>query len=127
MRVSLQRLGDNPRDHDGVFVGFKEDVGCVPGTRPDATEAAIKPSNENTFERWKIYPSPPPPHWKWKPQGESVAPDSAHSNEDVRVEEFDFAKCDITGHHEWEFSLDEMGVYQVYGSEQGAFGISACF
>ena len=36
MNYSLQRLGDNPRDHDGVFQGFPTDIGGANGVRPDA-------------------------------------------------------------------------------------------
>ena len=36
MKYSLQRLGDNPMDHDGVFQGFSADIGGVSGVRPDA-------------------------------------------------------------------------------------------
>ncbi|KDQ11454.1 hypothetical protein BOTBODRAFT_455558 [Botryobasidium botryosum FD-172 SS1] len=121
MRISLQRLGDNPRDHDGVFAGFKGDAGDVPGARQDATEAALNPPGESPFEPWKIYPPPPPPHWHWKPESETAIPDAAHSNKDIRIEPFDFAKCQIPGHHPWEFVLDEYGVYQLHekGTENG--------
>ena len=118
MRVSLQRLGDNPRDHDGKFAGFKDDAGDVPGAKPDATEASIKPPEESPLSPWKIYPPPPPPHWKWKPQDQSNTSDAVHGNGDIQVEQFDFSKCHIPDHHDWVFELDEKGVYQLYDSEQ---------
>lgn len=45
MRYSLQRLGDNPRDHDGVFQGFSTDIGGVSGVRPDAWDEVLKKDN----------------------------------------------------------------------------------
>ena len=47
MKYSLQRLGDNPRDHDGVFQGFSTDIdiGGVSGVRPDAWDELLKKGN----------------------------------------------------------------------------------
>jgi len=45
MRYSLQRLGDNPRDHDGVFQGFSADIGGVSGVRPDAWDELLEKAN----------------------------------------------------------------------------------
>lgn len=42
MKYSLQRLGDNPRDHDGVFQGFSADIGGVSGVRPDAWDELLE-------------------------------------------------------------------------------------
>lgn len=53
MKYSLQRLGDNPRDHDGVFQGFSTDIGGVSGVRPDAWDEVLK--------RDKIKPLAPRP------------------------------------------------------------------
>jgi len=44
MRYSLQRLGDNPRDHDGVFQGFSANIGGVNGVRPDAWHELLEQS-----------------------------------------------------------------------------------
>ncbi|KIM28448.1 hypothetical protein M408DRAFT_141450 [Serendipita vermifera MAFF 305830] len=120
--LSLQRLGDNPRDHDGSFKGFAEDIGGVSGIRPDAY-AALRESNgdnshpelreeETKFKPWSIYPPPPPPHWHWtdKPQA-TLDPASADGDG------FEFSKCEIPGGHDWVYKLDSKGVFQVYASE----------
>lgn len=71
MEISLQRLGDNPRDHDGTFTGFHPaNKADVTGLRPDADpknadEDPAGPSDN----AWKIYPAPPPPHWHWTSPG----------------------------------------------------------
>ncbi len=72
MEISLQRLGDNPRDHDGSFSGFyPSNAADVNGLRPDIDPSyAEDPSNASpdhtTFPAWKIYPPPPPAHWHWQ-------------------------------------------------------------
>ena len=53
MNYSLQRLGDNPRDHDGVFQGFSTDIGGVNGVRPDAWHELL--------EKTKTKPPAPQP------------------------------------------------------------------
>ena len=53
MKYSLQRLGDNPRDHDAVFQGFSADIGGVSGVRPDAWHELL--------EKAKTQPPAPPP------------------------------------------------------------------
>ncbi|KAG2070339.1 hypothetical protein BDR04DRAFT_934379, partial [Suillus decipiens] len=74
---SLQRLGDNPRDHDGP---------------------------------WVIYPQPPPPHWQFSAKETVISADGRVTPDD----QFDFSQCQIPGDHEWEFEIDDKGVYQVY-------------
>ncbi|KAF9516503.1 hypothetical protein BS47DRAFT_1292245 [Hydnum rufescens UP504] len=116
MRVSLQRLGDNPRDHDAEWAGLSEEVRDVPCVRPDAPESAWHPSPDKedaTVEPWKIYPPPPPPHWHWK-EPEKPAPEPHKKT--TNTEEFDFSKCDIPGEHPWQFAIDDKGVYQLYES-----------
>lgn len=71
MEISLQRLGDNPRDHDGVFSGFQPGAADVNGIRPDADlrsaeEPSNSPSHPDPLPAWKIYPAPPPAHWHWQ-------------------------------------------------------------
>ncbi|KAI9058231.1 AMP deaminase [Trametes sanguinea] len=111
MHVSGQKLGFNPRDHDGLFTGLDDDIATVSGVRPDADwETRLPP--KSPFNKWRIYPRPPPPHWHWKGQQTVVPSNSGHdlsSNE-----EFDFAKCEIPGPDEYNFGIDERGVYQVY-------------
>ena len=109
--ASLQRLGDNPRDHDGVFFGFKDNAGDVSGIKPDASAASTCTTSEDSLPVWRIYPRPPPPHWHYKDLRHS----SATGDSD---EEFDFTKCPIPEIHPWEFKLDEKGVFQVYSDPQ---------
>jgi AMP deaminase len=121
MQVSLQRLGDNPRDHDGCFQGLDPKIADVSGVRPDADISAYTSADsEDKLPRsphkpWRIYPKPPPPHWHWIADTEPV-----HGSDEAEVgkEEFVFGKCEIPGGHDgWSFGLDEMGVYQVYNAD----------
>ena len=121
MRVSLQRLGDNPRDHDAGFTGLSEEIRDVPCVRPDALESTWRPSaskNEAKLKPWNIYPPPPPPHWHWKEpeKPEAVARKLQTAS---NTEEFDFSKCEIPEEHDWQFSMDDKGVYQVYQPTDG--------
>jgi len=109
--ISNQRLGDNPRDHDGVFHGIAEGISDVMGARPEAT-GSYEPVQEQ-FKPWRIYPRPPPPHWHW------TADQAVSSGSQSPCEVFDFARCEIPGAHEWEFEIDEKGIYQVYHDATG--------
>jgi AMP deaminase len=124
MAISLQRLGDNPRDHDGVFKGFAHDIGGVSGVRPDAYAALREASGdkshpelreeETKFQPWKIYPPPPPPHWHWTDQPTiNTSVDGALGYGD----EFDFKTCEIPGADTCVYKIDSKGVFQVYGSD----------
>lgn len=114
MRLSQQRLGDNPRDHDGHFSGLDPDIADVSGVKPDANYDSFLPP-ESPFKPWKIYPKPPPPHWHW-----NNATDPIGSAPKVAVkEEFVFEECEIPGSHPWGFEIDEKGVYQVYSDVKG--------
>ncbi|KAI0369372.1 AMP deaminase [Pilatotrama ljubarskyi] len=111
MRVSGQKLGFNPRDYDGLFTGLDDEVSTVSGVRPDV-DWTSRPAPKSPFKKWRIYPRPPPPHWHWKGKQTVVPSNSTH---DVSAEEeFDFSACEIPGPHEYEFSIDDRGVYQVY-------------
>ncbi|KAH9953331.1 AMP deaminase [Russula dissimulans] len=104
--VSSQRLGDNPRDHDGVFHGIAEGISDVMGVRPEVA-GSHEPIKEE-FKPWRIYPRPPPPHWHW------TADQAVSSGTDSTSDVFDFTHCEIPGAHEWDFEIDDKGVYQVY-------------
>jgi AMP deaminase len=134
MAISLQRLGDNPRDHDGVFKGFAHDVGGVSGVRPDAY-AALREANgdqahpelreeEKKFRPWKIYPAPPPPHWHWtdKPTMNTSVDGKPEVIEDGHGDKFDFKKCEIPEADRWVYKIDDKGVFQVYDSDTEAEG-----
>ncbi|GJJ15752.1 hypothetical protein Clacol_010030 [Clathrus columnatus] len=105
IRISQQRLGDNPKDHDGVFAGFRGDNGDVSGIKLNASSPILVPQSEEKLEPWKIYPHPPPPHWHYK------RPSTGFFHEE---EEFEFSKCHIPGPDSRAFRIDEKGVYQVY-------------
>lgn len=126
IKISLQRVGDNPRDYDGSFAGFAHpDAGGVAGLRPDATQEQrdLHPppeSNEAATQQWRIYPKPPPPHWHWTDKQKVASGQASPSDE----EEFEFSNCVIPGEHQWTYGLDEEGVYQVYdpsSQEPGMF------
>lgn len=138
MRCSLQRLGDNPRDQDGSLnrsvLGKGRDIYDVatlradaprsswtddlnadtePPTLPSAAPAGSLPNSAVGETPWKIYPPPPPPHWR--PGLGDHKPDEPRKNVSGD-EEFDFASCDIPGVDEkgWEYAIDDKGVFQIY-------------
>lgn len=122
MKASLQRLGDNPRDHDGVFKGFDNDACDVSGVRHDFNAKDLTPAKEQMRESWKIYPEPPPPHWRWQADADPVPAGHATTDEPrlhVRGDNFDYAKCVIPDGDPCTFQLDDMGVYQVYDESAG--------
>ncbi|ETW81907.1 hypothetical protein HETIRDRAFT_475429 [Heterobasidion irregulare TC 32-1] len=114
MAISLQRLGDNPRDYDGTFTGLEDSMADVSGIRPDADllQSHQAPGTEQ-LKPWRIYPKPPPPHWHWTAKQKAVS-STVIPNADDHNEEFNLAACDIPGSHQWNFELDSKGVFQVY-------------
>jgi AMP deaminase len=110
--ASLQRLGDNPRDHDGAFHGFANPShGDVIGARPGAPLDQIE-ATESKWAPWRIYPRPPPPNWHWTDRTRlDIAPSE-------KEEEFEFSQVPIPGPDErgWTFKVDRRGVIQVYDS-----------
>lgn len=73
MAISLQRLGDNPKDHDGDFTGFyPASAADVNGLKPDinangAEDPHSAPAEQRQeFAPWQVYPPPPPAHWHWQ-------------------------------------------------------------
>ena len=115
---SLQRLGDNPKDHDGHFNGIAEGFAGVSGVQPNVNFAKARVT-ESPYKAWKMYPKPPPPHWHFTADHDAPAADGHASTED---EEFDFSTCQIPGSHPWGFRIDDKGVYQVYSTESGKSG-----
>ncbi|TDL22174.1 AMP deaminase [Rickenella mellea] len=114
IRISRQRLGDDPRDHDAVFTGLDEDIVDTEAVKPDV-DYASKPVPQAKFKPWKIYPRPPPPHWHFKPHGDVV---HGGKSTDDDEEEFDFELCTTPGIDETcDFEIDEKGVYQVYATK----------
>jgi AMP deaminase len=121
MRKSRQRLGDNPTDYDGRFLGLNDELADVSGVRPDADHAKNSPP-PSPFDPWKIYPNPPPPRWHWTDKKKVVSPDGIKSPD--TDEEFSFSECPIPGPHPWVFEIDEKGVYQVYEGVEGELRLS---
>jgi AMP deaminase len=113
---SLQRLGDNPRDHDGVFQGVASGFADVSGVKPDADLSSVV-CTESPHQPWTIYPKPPPPHWHFTAK-ETIISADGHVTPDSQ---FIFSQCQIPGNHEWEFEIDDKGVYQVYADASGNF------
>lgn len=107
---SLQRLGDDPRHHDDHFHGITEGYADVAGVKPDANFASAR-AEYSTCQPWKIYPKPPPPHWRFNSKKQAAATADGLDNLE---EEFEFDKCDIPSPHDWTFELDDKGVYQIY-------------
>jgi hypothetical protein len=151
MALSLQRLGDNPRDYDAAFSGFTPETAqvCTPslltlshdlslsayllvGQHSDA--ACLKPTHAHLAESlppssssssstatsadrkpWKIYPAPPPPHWKWK------GDETKHQTSSDEIFEKD--QCEIPSVEAKKkrgFQLGDDGVFKVF-DEEGAF------
>lgn len=117
---SLQRLGDNPRDHDGHFNGIAEGFAGVACVRPDVDFAKARVA-ESSYKAWKIYPKPPPPHWHFTPEQDVPAADDQVTTEN---EEFELSNCQIPESHSWEFRIDDKGVYQVHSTAGGTHGNS---
>ncbi|PPQ82299.1 hypothetical protein CVT26_013962 [Gymnopilus dilepis] len=122
MFKSRQRLGDDPRDYDGLFSPLPDEYADVSGVRPDMPipwnmENATVRSQDDSFEPWNIYPKPPPPHWHWKDKTAVSADGTPKSGDD----EFRFEDCVVPGEHEgWSFGIDVKGVFQVYDEAKGA-------
>lgn len=115
MFKSKQRLGDNPKDHDGHFPGLDDALADVATVRPDSDFKSNTPS-PSPFTPWKIYPPPPPPHWHWTDNEKVIIGDSNSTRKDLQ---FDFKNCPIPKSDPWGFEIDEKGVFQVYKNVEG--------
>lgn len=120
MLVSGQRLGFNPKDHDQTFFGLPDEVSDVSGVRPDADIGSINAPTSATFSPWRIYPKPPPPHWHWKDK-------NLVSHDPSEDEEFIYEECEVPGSDNWDFEIDERGVFQVYQDTKGELEILTPF
>ncbi|BEJ16660.1 hypothetical protein CspHIS471_0600610 [Cutaneotrichosporon sp. HIS471] len=119
MTLSCQMLGDNPRDRDGTFGGFRDGTGDVYGLKPDQRPATCELSADPNAPQWQMNPPPPAPHWKWEgerpehPDGESHKPSTT-------TPEFELANCEVPGPEDaissHTFRLNDEGVYTVYTS-----------
>jgi AMP deaminase len=120
MLKSRQRLGDDPRDYDGVFPGVDNANAGVSCFRPDMDISANPTPSVQPFEPWKIYPKPPRP--QWHPQSKAAL----NHTEDELGDGFLFEECEIPGEHSWSFKLDDKGVYQVYEVSEGKGELYKC-
>ncbi|AFR93958.2 AMP deaminase [Cryptococcus neoformans C23] len=126
IELSNQRLGDNPRDHDGTFHGFNPaSAGDVMSLKPeyDPETVEIPAETKDDIPTWNIYPPPPPPRWHWKTAQDGVHPEpatiednnkrSAPNQRDVEV--FKVEDCEIPGKDEGKtFMVNDEGVFTVY-------------
>ncbi|GAA99179.1 hypothetical protein E5Q_05871 [Mixia osmundae IAM 14324] len=124
IRLSCQRLEDNPANYDGDFCPDPNSTTTSAAVDTSA-QACYQPESSTSnaprssrFEKWKIYPPPPPPHWKARdPSRPQLVGDPAP----IERKPFDRADCEIPGraagslHH--SFAMDASGVYQVYASD----------
>lgn len=122
--LSNQRLGDNPRDHDGSFSGFfPRDAGDVMGVKPHVSLDSCEMPPPADGKAWKMNPPPPPPHWKWsgaKPAEEKDETTST-AKASTQTPQFSLADCEIpgpeTGSSARRFALNDEGVFHVYTTE----------
>lgn len=133
MELSNQRLGDNPRDHDGTFRGFKGDGADVFGLKSDLDPAGCElPPDRSVAPKWQMNPPPPPPHWKWdgaRPEHAEHAKRAPAEHDDKTVTEnkqttqtpeFDRAACEIPDQDaSRDFVMNDEGVYVVVESGGG--------
>jgi AMP deaminase len=112
MFKSCQRLGDNPRDHDGVFKGLNDAITDVSGVRPESDHLQAPPA-ASPFKPWKIYPSPPPPRWQFSDERAAIRVDGTAErvNDDVDSQ--------MPGEHPFIFKIDDTGVFHVYETLDG--------
>ncbi|WVQ97309.1 AMP deaminase [Kwoniella sp. CBS 9459] len=135
LELSNQRLGDNPKDHDGSFHGFVPRAsGDVFSLKPEVEqETCERPldasAQPDDLPTWKIYPPPPPPHWHWKPSHGGPHPEPTSSDGTTKTESitardsqiFEKEDCVIPGQdeHQRSFALNDEGVFTVYAVESG--------
>lgn len=118
MRLSRQRLEDNPANYDGQFA-------------PPPSSSSTAPTASTSFKPWKIYPPPPSPHWKERdPYAEATETTEEIAEREARRREFHFDEVEIPGLElvgkKKRFELDGNGVFQVYAEgefERFQFGM----
>ncbi|KAI0037989.1 hypothetical protein FA95DRAFT_1600224, partial [Auriscalpium vulgare] len=99
MVVSHQRLGDNPKDHDGTFHGFASCVADRMGVRCQVavTDDSFSPPEKDTPAPRKIYQRP-----RRNGTGRSRRrPSRTRTAAPSESDGFDFAACEIPGAHAW--------------------------
>ncbi|RKO92458.1 hypothetical protein BDK51DRAFT_15600, partial [Blyttiomyces helicus] len=74
--------------------------------------------NPKDAEDWKIYPAPPPPSYVPSKNPKLATGGLAEDAGAVPTEDFVFEKCHIPGEHEFEYRLDDDGIFHVYNNEE---------
>lgn len=116
MRLSRQRLEDNPANYDG-------DYNPSPSTSSSTVEDPSTSTSDPAFTPWTIYPPPPTPHWKERdPFTEATETTEEIAEKEAKRREFhweqvEIPKLEVTRRKRYE--MDGNGVYQVY--EEGEF------
>lgn len=106
MRLSRQRLQDNPANYDGEYSPEKDTV--------------VTPAMAPEFKRWEIYPPPPSPHWKERdPYAEATETTDEIAEREAKRREFKWDNVVIPSVEEGinirkGFQMDSNGVYQVF-------------
>ncbi|KAI5480450.1 AMP deaminase [Pseudohyphozyma bogoriensis] len=122
MRLSRQRMEDNPANYDGLYSPSPSPIG-TPNPDPSSTSAIADDDPEPKFKPWTIYPPPPTPHWKERdPFAESTETTEEIAQREAKRREFHWEKAEVPGRElegkRKRFELDANGVYQVYESEE---------
>lgn len=112
MRLSRQRLEDNPANYDGNY---------SPSPSPSASQTTSTDPQTPEFKPWVIYPPPPDPHWKERdPFAEATETTEEIAEREAKRREFHWDQIKIPGKESIErqkrFVLDSRGVYQVVDS-----------
>ncbi|KAM0752234.1 AMP deaminase [Meredithblackwellia eburnea MCA 4105] len=120
MRLSRQRLEDNPANYDGDY---------TPSPTPSASSTSLNKLASNppppptplepAFKPWVIYPPPPVPFWKERdPFAEAPETTAEITEREEKRREFHWDQVAIPGKEDSvkrkRFALDSNGVYQVY-------------
>lgn len=106
MKLSRQRLEDNPANYDGLY-----------SAPPSSSSSTDSPP---VFQPWVIYPPPPSPHWTERgPYEESTETTGEIAKREAKRRQFKWDKVVIPGQAEGDkkqrgFAMDSNGVYQVY-------------
>lgn len=118
MRLSRQRLEDNPANYDGDF---------SPSPSPSSSQVNLEnplaPSSAPEIKPWVIYPPPPKPHWKERdPFAEATETTEEITEKEAKRREFHWQDVviperEVAGRRK-RFEMDGNGVYQVY--QEGA-------
>lgn len=120
MKLSRQRLEDNPANYDGQYSGTPRCASNLPLPSDDVAPLRASPQ----FSPWEIYPPPPSPHWKERdPYSEATETTQEIEEREAKRREFSWEKVRIPGKEvegkRKKYELDGNGVYQVY--DEGEF------